>query len=83
VCFAQNACAPFHHATGPETTPTHPVPCLVRALLVKYLYHWSLGDLEWHIRFNLVVKWFVDYPIFVEGPDPSTLEPFEVWVCFK
>jgi len=79
----ETACAPFHHATGPGTTPTHPVPCLVRALLVKYLYHWSLRDLEWHIRFNLVVKWFVDYPIFAEGPDHSTLERFELWVCFK
>jgi len=77
------ACAAFHHRSGPGTTPTHPVPRLVRALLVGYLYHWSLRDLEWHIRFNLVVKWFVGYPIFAEGPDHSTLERFEIWVCFK
>jgi hypothetical protein len=55
----------------------------VRALLVGYLYRWSLRDLEWHIRFNLVVKWFVGYPIFAEGPDHSTLERFELWACFK
>jgi hypothetical protein len=77
------ACATFHHRRGPGTTPTHPVPRLVRALLVGYLYHWSLRDLEWHIRFYLVVKWFVGYPIFAEGPDHSTLERFELWVCFK
>jgi IS5 family transposase len=53
----------------------------VRALLVKYLYNWSLRDLEWHIRFNLVVKWFVGYPLYAEGPDHSTLERFELWVC--
>ena len=52
-------------------------------MLVKYLYNWSLRDLEWHIRFNLVVKWFVGYPIFAVGPDHSTLERFELWVCFK
>ena len=79
----ETACAPYHHTTGPGAPPTHPVPRLVRALLVKYLYNWSLRDLEWHIRFNLVVKWFVGYPIFAEGPDHSTLERFEVWVCFK
>ena len=77
------ACAAFHHRNGPGTTPTHPVPRLVRALLVGYLYHWSLRDLEWHIRFNLIVKWFGGYPIFAEGPDHSTLERFEIWVCFK
>lgn len=79
----ETACAPYHHTTGPGTPPTHPVPRLVRALLVGYLYHWSLRDLEWHVRFNLVVKWFVGYPIFAEGPDHSTLERFEIWVCFK
>jgi hypothetical protein len=76
------ACAAFHHSEGPGTKPTHPVSHLVRAWLVKYLYDWSLRDLEWHIRFNLVVKWFVGYPVFAEGPDHSTLERFEVWVCF-
>ena len=79
----ETACAAYHHATGPGATPTHPVPRLVRALLVKYLYDWSLRDLEWHVRFNLVVKWFVGYPIFAVGPDHSTLERFELWVCFK
>jgi hypothetical protein len=79
----ETACAKYHHAAGPGTTPTHPVPRLVRALLVKHLYNWSLRDLEWHIRFNLVVKWFVGYPIFALGPDHSTLERFEMWVCFK
>ncbi len=73
----ETACAGYHHSTGPGTTPTHPVARLVRALLVGYLYHWSLRDLEWHIRFNLVVKWFVGYPLFAEGPDHSTLERFD------
>lgn len=79
----ETACATYHHATGPGVTPIHPVPRLVRALVVGSLYHWSLRELEWHIRFNLVVKWFVGYPIFALGPDHSTLERFELWVCFK
>lgn len=77
------ACAAYHHATGPGVSPIHSVPRLVRALLVGTLYHWSLRELEWQIRFNLVVKWFVGYPIFALGPDHSTLERFELWVCFK
>jgi hypothetical protein len=78
----EQACAAFHHARGPGARPTHPVSHLVRAFLVKYLFDWSLRDLEWQIRFNLVVKWFVGLPVFAAGPDHSTLERFEVWVCF-
>jgi IS5 family transposase len=77
------ACAAFHHAEGPGTKPTHTVPRLVRALLVGYLQDWSLRELEWQIRYNLVVKWFVGYPVFAEGPDHSTLDRFELWVCFQ
>jgi len=41
-----------------------------------------LRELEWQIRFNLVVKWWVGYPVFAAGPDHTTLERFELWVCF-
>lgn len=77
----ESVCAGFHHSQGPGAKPTHPVRCLVRALLVGYLFDWSLRQLEWHVRYNVVVKWFVGYPIFVAGPDHSTLERFELWVC--
>jgi hypothetical protein len=76
----ETACATFHHARGPGAPPTHPVPCLVRALLIGALFDWSLRQLEFHLRFNLLVKWFVGYPIFAAGPDHSTLERFEQWV---
>src|SRR4030067_1099976 len=79
----ESACPAYHPSEGPGATPTHPVPRLVRALLVKYLYNWSLRDLEWHVRFNLVVKSFVGYSPFELGPDSSTLERFELWVCYK
>jgi len=77
----EQACAAFHHASGPGAPPTHSVPQLVRALLVKYLCDWSLRELEFQLRFNLVVKWFVGYAIFEPGPDHTTLERFEQWVC--
>jgi hypothetical protein len=76
----EKACASYHHHTGPGAPPTHTVPRLVRALLVKYLFDWSLRRLEFQIRFNLIVKWFVGYSIFAAGPDHTTLERFEVWV---
>ena len=78
----ETACAAFHHTEGPGAKPTHIVSHLVRALLVGYLHHWSLRELEWQIRYNLVVKWLVGYPVFAAGPDHSTLERFELWVCF-
>lgn len=83
--FAQleTACAGYHHSEGPGVKPTHTVPRMARAMLVGYLFNWSLRQLEWHIRFNLVVKWFVGYPIFAAGPDHTTLERFEQWVCIN
>ena len=63
------ACAAFHHADGAGAPPTHPTAQLARALLVGHLYDWSLRQLEWQIRYNLVVKWFVGYPSFADGPD--------------
>jgi hypothetical protein len=76
----EQACAAFHHASGPGSPVTHSVPRLVRALLVKYLFGWSLRQLEIQLRFNLVVKWFVGYAVFDAGPDHSSLERFEQWV---
>jgi len=77
----EHLCADYYHAAGPGARPTHTVPQLVRALLVGYLYDWSLRQLEWQIRFNLMVKWFVGYSLGAAGPDHTTLERFELWVC--
>ena len=77
----EEACASFHHHAGPGRTPEHKVPQLVRALLVKYLYSHSLRAVETEIRFHFVVKWFVGYPLHAAGPDHTTLERFEQWVC--
>jgi hypothetical protein len=76
----ESACANFHHAEGPGACPTHPVPHLVRALLIGALFGWSLRQLEFQIRFHVVIKWFVGYPLFASGPDHATLERFEQWV---
>lgn len=76
----EQACQGYHHQAGPGAKATHPVARLVRALLVKYLNDWSLRETEAGIRHNLVVKWFVGYGVFEEGPDHSSLERFEQWV---
>jgi IS5 family transposase len=76
----EQACAAYQHTTGPGAKATHLVPHLVRALLVKYLRNLSLRELEYEIRTNLVVKWFVGYGLFERTPDHSTLERFEQWV---
>ncbi len=76
----ETACAAFHHVIGPGARPTHPVPRLVRALLIGALFGWSLRHLEFQLRFNLLIKWFVGYPLYASGPDHSPLERFEQWV---
>ncbi len=76
----EQACAAYHHARAAGAQATHTVPRLVRALLVKYLWHLSLRELAYTIRTNLVVRWFVGYGLFERTPDHSTLERFEQWV---
>jgi len=76
----ESACAGFHHLSGPGAPPTHSVARLVRARLVKALFGWSLREWEWHLRFNLIVKWFVGYRLFDAGPAQATLERFAQWV---
>lgn len=76
----EEACAGYHHHTGPGAPVVHTVPRLVRALLVKYLLNLSLRELEQAICWNILVKWFVGYALFEAGPDHSTLERFEQWV---
>lgn len=76
----ERACTGYHHALGPGAPATHPVPRLVRALLVGYLFHWSLRELEFHLQCNLLVKWFVGYAVYESAPDHSTLDRFEQWV---
>jgi len=76
----EQACAGYHHQSGPGAPVVHPVSRLVRALLVKYLLDLSLRELEHAIQWELLVKWFVGYAVFEAGPDHSTLERFEQWV---
>ena len=79
----EKACADYHHRSGPGTSPTHTVPRLVRALLVKHLFDLSLRQLEAFIQWNLLAKWFVGYAIFEAGPDHATLARFEKWVIAR
>jgi IS5 family transposase len=76
----EKACAAYHHQRGPGAPPTHSVPKLVRALLVKYLHDLSLRQLEQSIQWDLLTKWFVGYALFEAGPDHATLARFEAWV---
>lgn len=77
----ESLCASFYHTTGPGCKPTYTIPQLVRALLVSYLFGWSLRQLEFQVRFNLMVKWFVGLRVLESGPDHSTFQRFEAWVC--
>ncbi len=49
----EQACAAYQHTHGAGAQATHTVPCLVRALLVKYLWNLSLRELEYTIRTRL------------------------------
>lgn len=74
------ACAAYHHQTGPGRKPIHTVPKLVRALVVKYLYGYSLRQLEQQLRYNWLLKWFVGYAVYAATPDHNTLHHFEQYL---
>jgi len=71
------ACANYHILTGSGCKPTHTVPKMLRTLLVKYFFDYSLRETEFHVRYNLLIKSFVGYAVFEEGPDHTTISRFE------
>jgi len=76
----EQACASYHHQSGPGAAVVHTTPRLVRALLVKYLFNLSLRQLEEMLKRDLLLRWFVGYGLFQQPPDHTTLERFEQWV---
>jgi hypothetical protein len=76
----EQACASYHHQAGPGAKPEHTTPVLVRALLLRYLFGWSLKNTERQLRVNLLLKWFVGLGVLAPVLDHATLFRFEKWV---
>jgi len=76
----EQGCAAYHKGSGRGSAVSHPVPRLVRALLIKYLYNLSYRQTEEQIELNLLLRWFVGYSWLEAPPDHSTLCRFELWV---
>jgi len=76
----EQGCADFHQGSGKGSAVSHPVPRLVRALLLKYLQALSLRQTEAEINLNLLARWFVGYSWLESPPDHTTLCRFELWV---
>jgi hypothetical protein len=70
----EQACVEYHHTEGGGTHPTHTVPRLLRALLIKYLYDLSLRELEVRLYTDLLARWFAGYQLFDDLPDHCTLQ---------
>lgn len=77
---SESICTGYHKLNGMGSPVEHSVSRLLRAMMVKYLYGCSLRELEEKIRYNILVKWFVGYPIFANGPDHTTLHRFEMYL---
>lgn len=72
-------CEGYHHHQGVGQKPVHSVKKLVRMLILKYLFDWSLREMEEQLKANLLVRWFVGYRIMEGVMDHSTIERFEQW----
>lgn len=76
----EQGCAGYHRGSGKGSAVFHPVRCLVRAVLVKYLFNLSYRQTEEKLDRDLLVKWFVGYSLFARPPDHTTLQRFEIWL---
>jgi Transposase domain (DUF772) len=76
----EQGCAGFHANSGRGAPVVHPIPRLVRALLVRHLRDLSFRDSEELIDNHLLYKQFVGYDLFDPPPDHTTLCRFELWV---
>lgn len=75
------ACADYHrHRSGPGRPVTHAVPKLLRLLCLRYWYDLSLRQTEELVRFNMLARWFVGYPLPHAVPDHTTLHLFEAYL---
>jgi hypothetical protein len=72
--------AEYHHQSGPGAPVTHATSKLIRAMLVKYLYDFSLRETEERLYSDTIIRWFVGYGLFDSPPDHTTLERFELWL---
>jgi hypothetical protein len=76
----EQGCAGFHLNNGRGGPVVHPIPRLVRALLVRHLRDLSFRETEEEIDNHLLYKSFVGYEVFEPPADHSTLCRFELWV---
>ena len=76
----EQGCAAFHKGSGKGSAVSHPVPRLVRAVLLKYLNNLSFRQTEAEINLNLLARWFVGYSWLETPPDHTTLCRFELWL---
>jgi len=75
------ACLGFHVYSGQQgQAPSYAIGQLCRALVVKYLNHWSYRRLETELRSNNLVRWFVGYGLRAATLDHITLWRFAQWV---
>jgi transposase len=76
----EQGCAGFHASSGRGAPVVHPVPRLVRALLVRHLQDLSFRQSEELLDNHLLFKQFVGYKLFEPPPDHTTICRFELWV---
>ena len=75
------ACSGYYHRNGPGRPPIYSVNTLVRAELVRaWANSCSDPELEWLLASNLIVRWYVGFPLLGPTPDHSTLNRFHAWL---
>lgn len=75
------ACEGYRRYAGGAGQPAdYPVLRLCWALLLRYLFGWSLRTLEQQMRVNLLVRWCTNFALQEQTPDHSTLARFESWM---
>lgn len=77
---AETQCASYHKGSGRGHATAHPVPRLLRGLLLKYLTNSSYRQTEELVDCHTFYKVWVGYALFEAPFDHTTLQRFEIWL---
>lgn len=76
----EGVCREYDHQSGPGKPVVHGANRLLRIVLLRCLYGYSLREMEEQMNGNLYFKWFAGYSVFEPVPDHTTLDDFELWL---
>ena len=79
---AEHRCQAYRLYAGKQGQEAiYTVGQLLRMLLIKHIFTWSLRQTSTHVRMDLLVRWFCGFGLGDATPAWTTLQRFEEWLA--